>query len=144
MNEKRIWQIIGAGVVVVAAIAILWTYTNKAEAPVQNAREEASQAGTVSFTIDGLYTAKPVPISQNETVLAVLQTLNSEDPAVQLSTKEYSGLGVLVDGIHGQKNGTDKKYWQYKVNGIMPQIGADQYKLKSGDSVEWFFALSQE
>ena len=30
------------------------------------------------------------------------------------------------------------------MNGAMPQIGADAYKLKSGDSVEWFFAASQE
>lgn len=99
---------------------------------------------TVSLSIQDVYEAKQVIIAEGETVLAVLEKLNKEDPQLTLSTKTYEGLGVLIEGIGTHKNGVDKKYWQYKVNGVMPQIGADQYTLKAGDSIEWFFATSKE
>ena len=44
--------------------------------------------------------------------------------------------------MYGAANGTDEKYWQYLVDGIMPQIGADQYILKDGESIEWNFEKS--
>lgn len=99
---------------------------------------------TISLSIQDIYENKQVAIAEGETVLMVLERLNKEDTALTLSTKTYEGLGVLVDGIGSHKNGTGKEYWQYKVNGVMPQIGADQYVLMSGDSVDWFFASSSE
>ena len=30
--------------------------------------------------------------------------------------------------------------WVYKVNGVSPPVGADQYQLKEGDSVLWYWA----
>ncbi|MDO8514840.1 MAG: DUF4430 domain-containing protein [bacterium] len=142
MSSKRTWQIIGIGLLLLAFVAGLFAYTGKTTSPASSARQEVTQTGTVSITIEGLYTNKSVPISENATVLGILQTMNTGDSQLQLSTKEYSGLGTLVDGMHGNKNGTDKKYWQYKVNGVMPQIGADAYVLKGGDSVEWYFGES--
>lgn len=103
-----------------------------------------TKTATILLSIQDVYTGKQTAIAEGETVLAVLERLNKEDAELGLSTKTYKGLGVLIEGIGTHKNGMDKKYWQYKVNGIMPQIGADQYILKSGDSVEWFFATSQE
>jgi len=103
-----------------------------------------TQKTTISLSIQDVYEAKQVIIAEGETVLTVLEKLNKEDSQLTLSTKTYKGLGVLVEGIGAHKNGTDTKYWQYKVNGVMPQIGADQYTLKSGDSIEWFFATSKE
>ncbi|TSD06330.1 MAG: Uncharacterized protein Greene07147_189 [Parcubacteria group bacterium Greene0714_7] len=99
---------------------------------------------TISLSIQDVYEAKQVIIAEGETVLTVLEKLNKKDPQLTLSTKTYEGLGVLVEGMGTHKNGADKKYWQYKVNGVMPQIGADQYILKTEDSIEWFFATSKE
>lgn len=133
-----------AGALLLALVAIVFVYTSPTSSPAQPARQEKTQSSTVSLTIGGLYESKQIEITSDETVLRVLQTLDAQDPELQLSTKEYSGLGTLVDGMHGNKNGSDKKYWQYNVNGVMPQIGADAYKLKNGDAIEWFFSPSQE
>lgn len=132
-----------AGALVFALGTITLVYTN--QAPVQQPPvQQEKQTGTVTLTVQSLYTNKSVEVTSDETALNVLQRLNSQDPELALSTKDYSGMGTLVTGMHGLANGADQKYWQYKINGVMPQIGADQYKLKNGDSVEWFFGASQE
>jgi hypothetical protein len=102
------------------------------------------QTASISLSIESLYKDRQVFVSADETVLQALQGLATQDPQLQLTTKEYSGLGALVTGMHGLQNGTDKKYWQYKVNDVMPQVGAGDYKLKNGDRVEWSFGASQE
>ena len=143
MNTKLLQKIVGivAGVALVLVIGL--GFAKWASAPTQPA-PQTSQTQTVSLTIEGVYQNKQVTISPDETALQVLQLLNAQDSTLQLSTKDYAGMGTLVDGIHGVTNGTDKKYWQYKVNGVMPEVGAGALQLKSGDSVEWYFAASQE
>ena len=137
--------------VLIAVLAIgVFVYTDTVLAPIQPVSQAAKDAQAVPqiahvlLSIDGLYNAKQVTITTNETVLSVLQSVNADDPRVHLSTKVYAGLGTLIVGLDGITNGTGKKYWQYKVNGVMPQIGAGQYKLKDGDSIDWFFGSSQQ
>lgn len=142
MNTNRTY--IAGGIAVLALVAIIFMYPGWVSAPTQLINQEAPQSGSVLLSVQGLYAGKQVAITQDETALEVLQKLDAADPQLRLSTKEYAGLGTLVDGMHGLKNGTDKKYWQYKVNGVMPQIGAGAYTLKTGDSVEWTFSASQE
>ena len=142
MNARQVWQVVGMGVLILTLVVGLSVYTSRIPTSTESANQETA-AGTISLTIGGLYENKQVSITSGDTVLKILQTLNTQDPKLQLSVKEYSGLGILVEGMYGQKNGKDNKYWQYKVNGVMPQIGADQLKLKSGDSVEWFFGPSK-
>ncbi|MES2135084.1 MAG: DUF4430 domain-containing protein [Patescibacteria group bacterium] len=103
-----------------------------------------TKTATISLSIQDVYVGKQIAIAEGETVLAVLERLNEEDTQLQLSTKTYKGLGVLIEGIGTHKNGMNKKYWQYTVNGTVPQIGSDQYILKAGDYIEWFFATSKE
>ncbi len=100
------------------------------------------QSGNITITIEGVLPSQSVTLSAGQTVLQLLQELDNTNPDINLVTKEYKGLGVLVEGIGEITNGTEGKYWQYKVNGVMPQIGADQYNLKDGDTVEWYFAQS--
>ena len=144
--NKKYLALSALTVLVVAGGVFL--YTDKASAPTHSAAPAAQQAvpqiAHVLLSIDGLYNAKQVAITGNETALGVLQEASAGDSQVRLSTKVYAGLGTLVDGLNGIKNGTGKKYWQYKVNGMMPQIGAGQYKLKDGDSIDWFFGSSQQ
>jgi hypothetical protein len=142
MKIKRTYIAV-AGALVFALAAITFVYTNQTPTP-QTPVQQVTQSSTVTLNIQSLYTNKAIEVASNETVLEVLQGLNSQDPELALTTKEYSGMGALVTGMHGLVNGKDKKYWQYKVNDVMPQIGAGDYKLKNGDSVEWFFGASQE
>ncbi len=117
----------------------------------QPAPQETSQTDTdtqpdktesITVTVEGLYKDKQVDITTNETVLQVLQKLNATDANLKLVTKDYPGLGTLVQAMVGKTNGTDNKYWQYKVDSAAPQIGADQFKLKTDDRVEWYFDKS--
>ena len=140
--KRDLSKLIILGVLGVAIVGGLTLYTNWKFTP--TAPVVQNQSENVSLTIQGLYAEKQESISADETVLQVLEAANVQDSSIRLETKDYPSMGVLVTGIGTLKNGTEKKYWQYKVNGVMPQIGADQYKLKAGDSIEWLFTDSQE
>jgi hypothetical protein len=142
MSKKTIWRMVGMGAVVIALLFGVSAIINRNEVtkePVQI----ATQTQTITVTIEGLYSDKNVQISSSETALEILQRLDTQDEEVQLLTREYSGLGVLVESIGGNSNGMNDEYWQYKVNGVMPQIGADKLEIKNGDAIEWYFARSE-
>jgi len=143
MNTKLVWKIVGAGVLV-AVVAVVFFYADVAQAPKQGTEIDTPTTSTVTLSIEGLYTDKKVSVASGWTLLQVLQELNTKDSAMQLAIKEYAGLGALVEGMGSLHNGDSGKYWQYKVNGVMPQIGADAYVLKDGEMAEWFFGTSEE
>jgi len=142
MNKKTIWQIIGIGAIVIALLFGISAITERNEVA-QKSAQTIPQTQTIDITIEGLYLDKNVQFSSPKTVLEILEQLDMEDEEVQLATKEYSGLGVLVESIGGKTNGANNEYWQYKVNGVMPQVGADKFEVKSGDTVEWYFDKSE-
>lgn len=130
-----------AAVLVIAAGFTL--FANRAGAPAPGAQEAPKEA-SVTITIESLYEAKQISIVDGQTLLSLLRALNEADPALALKTKEYAGLGTLIESMHALTNGMGGEYWQYTVNGVMPQIGASDYALKDGDKVEWFFGSSQQ
>ena len=142
MSKKTIWQIIGVGAIVVALLFGISAIIDRKEAPSQPV-QEASQTQIATVTIEGLYVGKDVQFSAPKTVLEILQQLDAEQKEVQLTTKEYPGLGTLVESIGGKTNGANDEYWQYKVNGVMPQVGADKLEVKNGDVIEWYFDKSE-
>ena len=52
---------------------------------------------------------------------------------------QQSSFGPFVDQI-GLYAATGGSGWVYKVNGVSPPVGADQYRLNDGDSVLWYWA----
>lgn len=48
-----------------------------------------------------------------------------------------SSAGEYVTKIDGQPVADAKKYWMFYVNGQQPPVGADQYKTKTGEKIEW-------
>ena len=52
---------------------------------------------------------------------------------------QQTSFGPFVDQI-GLYPGTGSSGWAYKVNGASPPVGADQYELRDGDSVLWYWA----
>jgi hypothetical protein len=143
MDNKQTWKIVSIGVVIIVLAIGFFAFTNENQITTETPDQELKRAENISISIEGLYDKKSVVISSDETVLEVLERLNAEDSQLQLSVKEYSGLGVLVESMNGDKNGMDDKYWQYKVNGTMPQVGADKLKLQDSDTVEWYFSHSE-
>lgn len=142
MSKKTIWQIIGLGAIVIALLFGISAITERNEVA-QESAQTIPQTGDLSITIEGLFTDKNVQFSSPKTALEILQQLDAEQEEMHLATKEYSGLGVLVEGIGGKTNGVNDEYWQYKVNGVMPQVGADKLEVKNGDAIEWYFDKSE-
>lgn len=69
-------------------------------------------------------------------------TLASDQPFLYTS-KEYAGMGVMIQSINGIKNNPQtNEYWIYYINGASAKIGISNYKLKSGDLIEWKFTTS--
>jgi hypothetical protein len=50
-----------------------------------------------------------------------------------------TSFGPYVDEI-GLYPASGSSGWTYKVNGVSPPVGADQYVLKPGDDVLWYWA----
>jgi len=83
-----------------------------------------------------------IQLLENQTVLEILRKLAAENSLV-LEVKNFEGIGSMITKIGDKANGQENKYWQYFINGAYAQIGADQYKLKDGDAVEWKFSADQ-
>lgn len=73
-------------------------------------------------------------------VYDVLLSLAAQNE-IKLQTKEYD-LGILIEAMGDKINGQDNKYWFYYVNGEMPMVAVNNYKLKPGDKVEFKFEES--
>ena len=52
---------------------------------------------------------------------------------------QQTSFGPFVDQV-GLYPSTGGSGWVYKVNGASPPVGADQYELRDGDSVLWYWA----
>ncbi|PIR86005.1 hypothetical protein COU14_01160 [Candidatus Kaiserbacteria bacterium CG10_big_fil_rev_8_21_14_0_10_44_10] len=141
--NKKVLQILGVGTLAVALILGLSVYIDR-QGDLQNApTEDVQETINISLSIEDIYVNKSISVAVGDTAYEVLQALDEEDPELLLVAKEYPGLGILIEGINGKINGEDDKYWQYFVNGTMPQVGADKLELKDGDIVEWRYEVSQ-
>ena len=98
---------------------------------------------TLAFGENEITEFQNVALKGEQTVLDLLKQLTAQNNIV-LETKDYENLGTLVETIGGKKNGQENKYWQYWVNGQMPQVGAGQYQLTGGETVEWKFTEFKE
>jgi len=51
---------------------------------------------------------------------------------------QNSSMGVFIESIGGIKNDfSTNKFWMFKVNGKMSDVGASSYKIKNKDVIEW-------
>lgn len=80
-------------------------------------------------------------ISAGETVLSVLTEVAATD-RFALEVDNSSSLGAFIKQIGEKKNGQSDYYWQYLVNGDQPQVAADKYLLRGGETILWTFSKS--
>ena len=78
---------------------------------------------------EGRIVENVITVASEASVLESLRNLH------EVQIKEFD-FGKLVEVIDGVKSG-DGIYWIYYVNGTMGQVGANQYRLKPGDKIEW-------
>lgn len=129
-----------AVIVVSLGLVLVFTYPDRPRGPGDMA-EQSALATTILIQGSVPTTLQP---AVGRSLLDHLKSLDENSATLRLETKTYEGMGTLVTSMNGLTNGADNKYWQYKVNGVMPQIGADAYIPIAGDSIEWYFAASAQ
>ncbi len=75
-----------------------------------------------------------VQLEQPATAFSLLESV-AEEEEIKVTTKQYD-FGIFVESIGGVEN-TKERAWIYFVNGKSGEVASDQYKLSSGDVVEW-------
>lgn len=139
MNKNYIYKILFTTLIITGVFIGIQI----SQKPANTQSEQSTRTIDISISISGIYEDKVLEIPENYSILDTLSELDTRDANLKLTTKDYGELGVLVTGMAGKANGEDNKYWQYKVNGVIPQIGADKYMLKNSDFVEWYFDVSE-
>ena len=73
------------------------------------------------------------------TAMGILTNAAPVNPLLRpLGVSDKFSFGLLVCGI-GEYVASDTAFWLYKVDHKSPEVGGDQYALKQGDEVLWFF-----
>lgn len=89
---------------------------------------------------DGIILKKTtVTFKDGETVFDVLKRICKENN-IQMESSYTPGYdNYYIEGINQiyEKDCGTKSGWMYCVNGTFPNYGCSDYKLKSGDKVEW-------
>ncbi|MFH1867109.1 MAG: DUF4430 domain-containing protein [Patescibacteria group bacterium] len=82
-------------------------------------------------------------IAQQQSVLEALITATSQSQLkLDYDPPEKSPYGAFVKQIGDKKNGDSGRYWQYWVGSDQPQVSADRYELKGGETILWTFRES--
>ncbi len=94
---------------------------------------------TVIFQSDEWTIKQNVVALPDETAYSITErVLNTNQISFKTTYyEEYDSL--LVDSINGIINGEDNAYWQFWVDGELPMIGANNYKINNGQTIEWLF-----
>ena len=88
---------------------------------------------------DGLVRVYPdITVAVGETMIQLLEKQMGA-AKIEFKTKEFTGLGVMVEAIGSKTNGDENKYWQYWVNNVSIPYAASSYVVKPGDVIEWKF-----
>ena len=73
------------------------------------------------------------------TAMGILTNAVPVNPLLRpLGISDKFSFGLLVCGV-GEYVASDTAFWLYKVDHKSPEVGGDQYALKPGDEVLWFF-----
>ena len=108
------------------------------------AASDGGGAITVSLRIEGvdepLYYSKAIGLEEGATVAELMAAVNEteDSPDIAITDSTYgsyvSEVGGLAEFSHGDMSG-----WSYRVNGLSPTFGMDEYILEDGDEVVYFF-----
>ncbi len=139
MDRKKI--IISFLIVTVGA-SVFFTSQQSLKKTTTIPTESIKEAKTYSITQKITYSEDKqvrdeIEVSKGDTALDALSK------SKKVVSKTYS-YGTLVEEIEGIKNGTDKKYWLYYVNGKEGKVGAADYKVAPGDVIEWKFKAYEQ
>jgi hypothetical protein len=76
-----------------------------------------------------------------DTAFSLLERSAKENGFSVESTYYEQFDSTLINSINDATGGTDGKYWQYYVNGNLPDVGADKCIIVNGDVLTWSFEV---
>ncbi len=143
--QTRSLKFFGAAVVLVGAGFLLgWSVQAPTTVQPVHIAKEGQQA--VHLIIDedtgGVRTFPNEHFFAGQTVFDILKTV-SERESIAFVYDPPGAYGVFIRQIGTKKNGMEKKYWQYWVNGQFAMVAADKTMITSGDTILWKFASEQ-
>ena len=141
--QLRIIHKIPAVLLVLGLIALSFTGTaatipQKSEVWVEKSDQTSIRIiiTTDSWTITDNLVAKP-----GDTAYSVLQR-SAQENSFSIDATYYAQFdSTLINSINNAVGGTDGNYWQYYVNGRLPEVGADKYPVTNGDVLTWSFEV---
>jgi hypothetical protein len=141
--QLRIIHKIPAVLLVLGLIALSFTGTaatipQKSEVWVEKSDQTSIRIiiTTDSWTITDNLVAKP-----GDTAYSVLQR-SAQENSFSIDATYYAQFdSTLINSINNAVGGTDGNYWQYYVNGKLPEVGADKYPVTNGDVLTWSFEV---
>lgn len=86
--------------------------------------------------------AQGVEIKEGETAFDFIKNVCAQKN-IQLDYDSASSYVKSIGNIN-EKDCGNESGWMFKVNGESPSVGANQYVLKNGDKVEFFYILSYD
>ncbi|MCX6661497.1 MAG: DUF4430 domain-containing protein [Euryarchaeota archaeon] len=78
---------------------------------------------------------------QGDTAFVLLERSAQQNGCSVESTYYAQFDSTLINSINDAVGGTDGKYWQYYVNGKLPDVGADKCIVINGDVLTWSFEV---
>lgn len=91
-----------------------------------------------SYTENG-YIIEQIELTYTEQVSPVKVLCEIEGSETEISGGYIKSAFGLKEKQHGAESG-----WIYMINGVAPPISAAQYKMKSGDKLDWIYLTSSE
>lgn len=150
-SNKVIIGLVIAILVVVGAVGLFGGFFKNSsdndtnvESSISGVKESQSVVQPVKIVIDYgdlQKTETSLEVKDGMTAFSILEEATKKD-GIEVASTKYD-FGVMVNSVGAYKGGDDGKYWMYYVNSKVPDVGADQYKVKAGDVVEWKFEKTQ-
>jgi hypothetical protein len=134
---------IPAMLLVLSLVALSFTGTalkvpQKSEVWVEKSNQTSVR---IIISCDGWTLTDNLVAYQGDTAFSLLERSAQQNGFSVESTYYAQFDSTLINSINHAVGGTDGKYWQYYVNGKLPDVGADKCILINGDVLTWSFEV---
>lgn len=156
MNKKKIFILILALALVLIAFAALFlnddtasekdvfscTLEVRCDQVLDNKSQLKGEKADIIPSDGVIYSGTQIEFYDGETVFDVLKRKLQEEKihfdfeySKAFDSAYAEGIGNLYSFDCGEMSG-----WLYRVNGVSPDVGCSQYRLKDGDRVEFYYS----
>lgn len=102
-------------------------------------KDKTGKDVTIPPNTNGIVLRTEVELEDGDTVMSVLKRAAKDKGIDIASTFNYvKGIGGLREKNCGASSG-----WLYSVNGVYPNVGAEQYDPAAGDVIKWEYTVEQ-